>query len=200
MPILDVVQRAGASYKPQLRFCRTCGIVLVIGREGVCVVSDLRACTAFLAIGNILPILNKVSVLAGLSDEQLYSVFRLLERVSYKAGEVIFRQGEKPSHIYIVESGRIRLSVTNGEANLELAVFDEGQCFGEASVIGIRPHSVTAAAAEDTELIVLSRKALMSIYETDPRLFSMLILNIAREACRRLHASSESLLYYMSKR
>jgi len=171
-----------------------------MGGEGALHMTDHKTCTAFLDVENILPILNKVSILAGLSDDQLYAIFRLLERVSYKAGEVIFEQGEKPSHIYIIESGKIRLFAANGDARLELAVFDEGQCFGEASVIGIRPHSVTAVAAEDTELIVLSRQALMSIYETDTRLFSILILNIAREACRRLHASSESLLYYMGKK
>ncbi|MBE0536063.1 MAG: cyclic nucleotide-binding domain-containing protein [Phycisphaerae bacterium] len=162
--------------------------------------TDHKTCTAFLDVANILPILNKVSILAGLSPDQLYSVFRLLERVSYKEGEVVFERGEKPSHIYIIESGKVRLYAANGQATLEVVVFDEGQCFGEASVIGIRPHSVTAVAAEDTELIVLSRKALMSIYEQDTRIFSVLILNIAREACRRLHASSESLLYYISKK
>jgi len=162
--------------------------------------TDRKACTAFLDVESILPILNKVSILAGLSEDQLYSVFRLLERVSYKEGELIFSQGEKPSHIYLIESGKIRLSATNGQATLAIVTLDAGQCFGEASVIGIRPHSLTAAAAEDTELIVLSRKALMSIYESDTQLFSILILNIARDACRRLHASNETLLYYMSKK
>ncbi len=162
--------------------------------------TDRKVCTAFLDVENILPILNKVSILAGLSEDQLYTVFRLLERVSYKPGEIVFKQGEQPSHIYIIESGKIRLFAANGQTNFEIAAFDAGQCFGEASVIGIRPHSVTAMAAEDTELIVLSRKALMSIYELDTKLFSILILNIAREACRRLHASNESLLYYAAKK
>jgi len=162
--------------------------------------TDRKTCTAFLDVSSILPILNKVSILAGLSEDQLYTVFRLLERVSYSAGETVFEQGEQPSHIYIIESGKVRLFATKGDTTIEVVSLDAGQCFGEASVIGIRPHSVTAMAAEDTELIVLSRKALMSIYELDTQLFSVLILNIAREACRRLHASNESLLYYVSRK
>ena len=147
-------------------------------------------------IEEVLPILNKISILAGFSDKQLYSVFRFLEKVSYKAGEIIFEQGQEPSHIYIIETGKIKLFVSKDGTAFELIEFEQGHCFGEASVIGIQPHAATAVAVEDAELIVLSRTALLSIYKTDLEIFSTLILNIAREVCRRLHASSETLLHY----
>lgn len=159
-----------------------------------------KECAPLLDIENVLPILNRISILAGLSGNQLLSLFKLLEKVSYAEGETIFEQGAEPSHIYIIRTGRVKLLVGNGEKSLELAEFDSGQCLGEASVIGILPHSATAVTTEDTELIVLSRKAMMSIYESDPDIFSVLIFNIAREVCRRLHASRETLLYYELKK
>ena len=79
-------------------------------------------------------------------------------------------------------------------------MFQEGHCFGEASVIGIQRHQGTVIATIDTELIVLSREALMSIYDSDKELFSILILNIAREVCRRLYASDDVLLHYLVKK
>ncbi len=82
---------------------------------------------------------------------------------------------------------------------LELIVFGEGHCFGETSVIGIQPHAATAISAEDTELIVLSRNALLSLFKIDLELFSILVLNIAREACRRLHKTDEILMHYVLK-
>ena len=157
---------------------------------------ESKQCSPLLDIENVIGMLNKISLLAGLSEKQLYSVFRLLETVSYKKGELIFEQGSEPSHIYIIRSGEVKLYVMKHETTLELIVFGEGQSLGEASVIGIRHHSASAIAIEDCELIVLSRKALMSIYELDKEIFSILILNIAREVCRRLHAASETLLYY----
>jgi len=153
-----------------------------------------------LDIENILPILNKIAIFAGLSDKQLYTVFRLLAKVSYKAGETVFEQGQQPSHIYIVESGEIKLIVWEDDTPLELVVFEEGDCFGEASVIGIQPHKGTSIAMTDTDLIVLSREALLSIYESDKELFGILILNIAREVCRRLHESDEILLHYVIRK
>ena len=153
-----------------------------------------------LGIENVLPILNKISIFAGLSDPQLYTLFKLLSRVSYKANEFVFEQGEEPRHIYIVKTGKVKIVVWEEQVPLELIVFEEGHCFGEASVIGIQPHKGTAIALTDTELIVLSREALMFIYESDKELFGILILNIAREVCRRLHASDDILLHYLMKK
>ena len=150
-----------------------------------------------LDIEDVLPILNDISIFAGLSDKQLYTLFRLLEKTSYKAGEKVFEQGSQPSHIYIIQSGSVKLVINEKSNPLELIVVEQGQCFGETSVIGIQPHAATAITVEDTELIVLSRNALLSLLKSNLDLFSILILNIAREACRRLHKTDEILLHYV---
>jgi signal-transduction protein with cAMP-binding, CBS, and nucleotidyltransferase domain len=106
--------------------------------------------------------------------------------VSYKANETVFEQGEEPGHIYIVKNGKVKLVVWEDGTPLELIEFEQGHCFGEASVIGIQPHQGAAI--------------LMSIYDSDKELFSILILNIAREVCRRLYASDDIFLHYLSKK
>ena len=60
----------------------------------------------------------------------------------------------------------------------------------------ILPHSATALVVEDAELLVLSQEALRTLYREDAPLFGLLILNIAREACRRLQKTDEILLHY----
>ena len=150
-----------------------------------------------LEIEEVMPILNEISIFAGLSDKQLYTLFRLLGKAHYKAGEKIFEQGGHPSYIYIVQSGSVKLVANTRQTPLELIVFQQGRCFGETSVIGIQPHAATALAVGDTELIVLSRNALLALFKSDVKLFSILILNIAREACRRLYKTDEILLHYV---
>ena len=150
-----------------------------------------------LDIENVLPILNRISIFGGLDDRQLYELFRLLQTAEFLAGEIVFRKGDHPSHIYIVRRGRIELLLEGSRYALERAVFDIGQCFGESAVIGIQPHTATAIALEKSELIVLSRHALMALFEQDKELFGLLLLNIARETCRRLNASDEILLHYL---
>jgi len=150
-------------------------------------------------INDILPILSEISIFAGLSDEQLLNLVGLLERVRYKAGQRVFTEGDQPSYIYIVLSGSVKLVIGADQTPLELVVFKEGECFGETSVVGIQSHAATTIAVGDTELLVLSRNTLLSLLKSDLELFSILILNIAREACRRLHKTDEILLHYVRR-
>jgi len=126
---------------------------------------------ALLDIDEVAPILSEISIFAGLSDAQLYKLFGLLRKTSYKAGERVFSEGDQPSHIYIVQSGSMKLVVNCDDTPLELILFEEGQCFGETSVL--------------------------SLYKSNLEMFSTLILNIAREACRRLAKTDEILLHYV---
>ena len=158
--------------------------------------STPKPTTPFLDVGKILPILQRITIFGGLTDLQLMTVFRQLEGVTYRAGETIFEQGDQPSHIYVILSGRVKIVARVEDTPMELVEYEQGQCFGETAAIGILPHSATAYVVQDTELIVLSSHALHTFYRNDPSLFGVLILNIAREACRRLNKTDETMLHY----
>ena len=149
------------------------------------------------SVDDVLPILDQISIFGGLSEIQLYKIFKLLQRVHYAEQELIFHQGDQPTYIYVVISGRVRLVFDVEEHPLSKGEFGPGACFGETSVIGIQSHSASTLAVEPTELMVLSKQALMSLFEEDKELFGMLILNIAREASRRLHQTDALLLHYI---
>jgi CRP/FNR family transcriptional regulator, cyclic AMP receptor protein len=159
-----------------------------------------KAYLPLLDIENVLPILSKISILGGLTDPQLYTVFRKLLGVSYRAGETVFEQGDRPQYIYIIRHGRVRMVANVDGTPMELVEYVQGQCFGETAAVGIIAHSASALVEEDTDLIVLSGQALHELYHEDPPLFGMLVLNIAREACRRLHKTDEILLHYASRK
>jgi CRP/FNR family transcriptional regulator, cyclic AMP receptor protein len=153
-----------------------------------------------LKIDEILPILNDISIFGGLTNEQLAAVFAVLERTHYAKGEFVFEEGDPPSDIYIVQKGSVELVLEVDGDYLAQTVFPVGHCFGETAVIGIERHTAGAVAKEDTDLIVLPREGLFGLWDTDKELFGMLILNIAREACRRLHNVDEALLHYFDQR
>jgi CRP-like cAMP-binding protein len=149
-----------------------------------------------LDVEKVLPILNKISLLGGLDDAQLYAVFRILETEHYRKGEFIFRQADEPDHIRIVQSGRVRIVEEVNGTPMELAEFGPGQCFGETSVIAIQLHTASALALEDCDLLLIPREKLFQFHKTDPKLFGIMILNIAREACRRLKKTENTMLHY----
>jgi len=147
-------------------------------------------------VEKVLPILNRISIFGGLDDGQLYSVFRILETEHYHKGDVVFRQGDSPDHIRIIRSGRVRMVEDVEGTPMELVEFMAGDCFGETSVMAIHVHTASALALEETDLLVIPREKLFSLYHSDPKLFGMLMMNIAREACRRLNKTEEVMLHY----
>ncbi len=146
----------------------------------------------------ILPIINQIPIFGGLNDKQLYTLFKSLKKVSFQKNEIIFEEGTSPSCLYIIKSGKVRLVKYYRESPHQLIEFEKGHSFGDNELIGIEPHTATAIAVEDTELIVLSSNTLYKLYETDKELYCMLILNIARELSRRLNQTEDILLHYYS--
>mgnify|MGYP000695856542 CR=1 FL=1 len=141
-------------------------------------------------------ILSDISLLGGLEDSQLETVLTELHTLRYKKDEIIFEQNSQPTYIYIVLTGRVKTFSNYQATTLELLVLERGQCFGETALIGIQPHSVTAVALDDCELLVLSPEALTTLFEKDKALYSMLVLNIARETSRNLRDSREHFIEY----
>jgi CRP/FNR family cyclic AMP-dependent transcriptional regulator len=144
--------------------------------------------------------LKNVTIFSSFSLDVLHKLFCDCPRIDKKAGELIMEEGTPASEIYIIIKGKVSIILDMKSDPLELASFGPGDCIGEASVIGVQNHSASALAKEDTELFVLSRSMLMSVYEKDKDVFSMLILNIARELARRLYKTDQVLLHYGKRR
>jgi CRP/FNR family transcriptional regulator, cyclic AMP receptor protein len=161
--------------------------------------SNQKIYTPLLDVENVLPILNEISMFGGLDERELQTLFGKLQKVRYSRGEMVFRQGDPAHYLYIVKQGRVKLYVEQEQTALEFLEFGIGKCFGETSLIGIQPHSGNVVALEDTELMVLSGTGLHELYKTDLLLFCKIIMNIARETCRRLVKTDDILLHYVLK-
>ena len=129
-----------------------------------------------------------------MTDAQLAAIFRSLELWILRPGEVVFRKGEEPMHIHIVKSGKIDLQLAEGGVIIHKHALQVGECFGEASLMSMHRHTSTATAAEDSEIMVLSRKALIALKHADVELFALLMMNLARELARRLYITDQMLL------
>ena len=148
-------------------------------------------------IESVVPILSDVAILGGVTEEQCQKIFKRLETGIFKEGENIFQKGDEPSHIYIVRKGKIGLMIIEQQINFLKKTLVTGECFGVASLMAMRRHTSTAVVLEDSEVLVLSREALWQLRREDIELFSLLMMNIARELARRLKLTDDILLSYM---
>lgn len=145
---------------------------------------------------DVAQILKNVTVFSGIDDKNLRMICDRCEVISFDTGTVIIEENTPATEIFILLKGSVAIVLGLQEEPFELLRFGSGNCLGEASVIGIQKHSASAITVEKSSLLVLSRSVLMEIFEIDKALFSLLILNIARELARRLHHSNELIMKY----
>jgi CRP-like cAMP-binding protein len=141
-----------------------------------------------------LEMLKHVTVFAGIDEEKLLRLCDRCRMVSFKAGEKVITEGTISSEIYIILQGRLRIVLNADTEPLEILELRPGHCVGEASVIGVQCHSASVIAIEDVQLLEFSRQLLMDMADNDKDMFSLIILNIARELARRLYNTDKILL------
>ncbi len=145
-------------------------------------------------------VISQLRIFGGVTERQWAELFRHLEMWKVPAGEVIFQKGDEPLHIHIVKSGKIDLQIREEEVVIHKHELHVGECFGEASLMSMHKHTATAVAAVDSEIIVLSRRALITLNKEDVKLFALLMMNLARELARRLYITDQMLLEATARR
>ncbi len=149
-----------------------------------------------LTVNDVLEILSNVTIFSGFNPEDLKRICKDCAIYEARIGEVILEEGTEATEIFILLKGVVTIVLNLQDEPIEIMEFGPGSCIGEASVIGIQAHSASAVVIEDATLMVLPRQVLMNLFEENKTLFSLLILNIARELARRLHHTDEVLLHY----
>src|SRR5260370_5626410 len=93
-----------------------------------------------------------------LSQDALDKISGLMGKVIYKAGDTIFLEREPGDALYVVDSGKVRIWVRDGDANeVTLSELEPGDFFVEMSVLDGGKRSANATALVDTTLHCLRR-------------------------------------------
>ena len=113
--------------------------------------------------------LRSVPLFASLDDAAAIELRSLLSDKTVPQNTRLFRQGDKGDAMYLIESGRVRISIRDEEEEeVTLAELAQGDFFGEMSIIDGRQRSADAKVIEDAQLAILSRDAFLSFVRTNP--------------------------------
>jgi ATP-binding cassette subfamily B protein len=112
--------------------------------------------------------LRQFSALSRLPAEALAALLRALESVEVKAGETIFREGDPPGPLYIIEEGRCRVHVGVESRRRNVAFLRKGEFFGEQSVFRDEPRESTVEAVTPTRLLRLTRETYAELLARHP--------------------------------
>ena len=113
--------------------------------------------------------LRSVPLFASLDDAAATELRSLLSDKIVPRNTRLFRQGDTGDGMYLIESGRVRISIRDDDKQeLTLAELAQGDFFGEMSIIDGRQRSADAQVIEDARLAILSRNAFLSFVRTNP--------------------------------
>jgi SulP family sulfate permease len=138
--------------------------------------------------------LNEVELFRDLSIDQVARLEEALKLKKFGKDEVIFREGDAGSALYIIGKGCVSiLAAVGGEMNKRLTTFGDGLYFGEMSLLEEAPRSATAVADEETELFMLEKNDFERIIHEDSEIGMKVLLGIARGLSHRLRVTDSEL-------
>lgn len=123
--------------------------------------------------------LADIPFFAGLDEPTRSGLAGRLEPVNVAAGQVIFRQGDAGDGLYLVVSGRLRVSVagdiTGDGPDRMLYDLGRGAIVGEMALLTDRPRAATVHAVRDSDLLLLRSSSFTSLMERSPALVTGMI-------------------------
>ena len=140
--------------------------------------ASLRACPLFQA----------------LSSEQLGRVAAIATRRELPGGATVFAEGTAGDEMFVVLSGRVRISKRlTGVGEEALAILEPGAWFGEMAMIDDSPRSADALAHTSCALAVLRREELEQLMFVDKDLAAVVLWAFVRTLAVRLREMNEKI-------
>ena len=97
-------------------------------------------------------------LLEALPAEGLKELTECLEVFVYPQGKTVIEEGETGCHLFLIRQGEAQVFVTDREGNrVRLAVFRDGDFFGEVSLLTVGPGAGTVVATQPSEFWVLEK-------------------------------------------
>ena len=90
------------------------------------------------------------------------------ERLTFEAGQVMFRAGDAGDACYIIIEGSIEISVETAKGPLVVNTLGRNEIIGEIAIFGDVPRTATATAVTRLETLRISKDLLHSVIRENP--------------------------------
>jgi|SRR5208283_585008 len=120
---------------------------------------------------------------------QLYSRFG--KKIS--ANTVLFHEGDQGEDMYIIQSGKVKISKRIRGVEKTLATLEKGEFFGEMAILNDKPRSATAETIEDCEMLSIDRKTFDTLIRGNAEIAVRFIKRLA-DRLRETNEQMEALM------
>jgi CRP-like cAMP-binding protein len=139
---------------------------------------------------SILNTVKRTPLFFEIYDEEVMKIVEQCEVLHLEPNEPIFSEGEQGDELFIIISG----GATVFRDNHVLAQLKKGDLFGEMVLLNEKTRLATIKTNNYTDILVIKYQDIFGLYETNTKIFSILMLNIARMLSNRLKGAGERIM------
>ena len=137
---------------------------------------------------NKLTLLSNHSLFGQLPPAAIEHLGSYVKRRTLTRGTSIFAKGDPGTGLMGVLAGSVKISVPSADGrDIVLAIFHEGDIFGEIALLDGHPRTADATAMTDCELMVIERRDFIPFLRSQPDL----TIQIIETLCSRLRRTTE---------
>ncbi len=128
-----------------------------------------------------LNLLSMVDIFRDLSQEEMQEINRMVNMVTIKKGQVLYRPEEEAEVLFLLKKGKVQVYTLTAEGKrLIIETLDPGTFFGEMPLTAQSMHQTFAEATEDSLVCVLSRGDLERLLQDKPKVAVRLLEVLSR--------------------
>lgn len=143
-----------------------------------------QARTAKIALEQRIELLEKVPLFHGLSKQHLKAIGRAASVRTFEEGSRIVVEGHKAAGCYVIVEGTAEVF----KGDRQVATLGPGEVIGEISIFDNVARSATVVVADEVTALQVSRAALVSVIEENPKV----ALRLLELMARRLRATTDA--------
>lgn len=124
--------------------------------------------------------LRKIPIFYRLDDDSLENISQIVSTRVYNKGEVILLEEDTGNNLYLIKSGRVKVTRINSDGDeVILTMLGEGEFFGEMAIFGGVTRSANVSALEKSEVLILTRQDFLSLLKKHPDISVYLLEEMA---------------------
>lgn len=138
-----------------------------------------------------------VPAFGGLTMDTLGFLLDRAVQTNVAKGGYFFEQGDSGDAVYILDTGRVAVEKRLGEQRYLLRVLEAGDCFGEIALLSVTKRTASIRAMEPCQALRITNRHLRDLYAHDLEQFTILVMNLGREVCRRFEEIDRRLFAFV---
>ncbi len=140
---------------------------------------------------DLIEILKRIELFRDLNDRELELITKQSEILKLKKSEMLYEQNFPRLFLYIIIEGKIELFKSlpfGGETRI--AIFNRYDFLSEGAMLDEYPHSTSARAIKDSEIIAIHRNKFNELVKSDSQAYVKVLSRISRVISRRMRQTT----------